>query len=80
MFLQCGSCFNLGLVCMGILKPVKCIKDCHPVIISEIVLNLLDIHVCCLELLSSAIYSIYYSRYFTPYLSGEEKREDCWWR
>ena len=27
-------------------------------------------------MLSSAIYSIYYSRYSTPYLSGEGKRED----
>ena len=33
-------------------------------------------HILWCLLLSSAIYSIYYSRYSTPYLSGEGKRED----
>ena len=31
------------------------------------------------NLLSSAIYSIYYSRYSTPYLSGEGGRGRTWW-
>lgn len=46
MLLWCNPCFDLGLMRVGFLQPVECIKDCLPVIVSEVVLDLVNIHVC----------------------------------
>jgi hypothetical protein len=47
MLLQCSPYFNFGHTRIRFLKLVKRVEYRLPVVIGEVVLDLLDIHVCC---------------------------------